>query len=274
MTEDKKNLHIKPTKEELEADIQKTAEEAEALKGKKPEEQEEEPPKPKTKKSKPSLAPQEPVKPKSKPEPTPLEEEEPDYKKKFIASTKEAQILHSKNKKTNQAIAQAMEVPEPTEEELKKEYPDWDMMSDFEKKMAKDSLVNSRRFQALEGIVQENKDLESWQKKVDDFVDNPQAFIDYPGLEGKEEEFRLFATKPTRRNLDFPDLVSAFLYDETKKMKPKQKSKMFEAGSAGPNEPLTPKSDKISIEEARKLRETDYGKYREYLKAGKISSEV
>ena len=254
MPKDKKNLHVKPTPEELEANTQKALEEAEKLKDKK------EPPK----EVKPPKKTEKPEEPKT------VKTPEPDYKKKFIASTKEGQILHAKNKKTNEAIAQAMETPEPTEEELKKEYSDWDEMSQFEKKMAKDGLANTRRFQALEGIVKETKNLESWQKKVDEFADDPKTLVDNPELDGRQDEFRLFATKPTRRGVDFKDLVSAFLYDATQKAPPKKKGKMFETGSGGPNAKPKSGKGKITLEEARQLREADYPKFKEYLKAGKI----
>jgi hypothetical protein len=56
----------------------------------------------------------------------------------------------------------------------------------------------------------------------------------------------------------------------TKSTKPKNKGKMFEVGSGGPNSKVKPLSDKISIDEAAKLMRTDYKKYKQLLLAGKI----
>jgi type IV secretory pathway VirB10-like protein len=255
--------HIKPTKEELEVNIKKSVEDIDD----KPEPEPEPEPTPENKEPEPT-----PKEPDKEPEPPKKPEEEPDYKVKFIQSSKEGIILHAKNKQVNESLEKAMKTPEPTEDELKVEYLDWEMMSEFEKKMAKDSLRNSRRFAALDDITKENKNIEVWQTKVETFINDPKTLTDNSDLEGREEEFRLFATKPTRRNVDFEDLVKAFLYDIELKKPKSHKGKMFETGSGGPNEPSKPKSDKISVEEGRKLRNTDYAKWKEYLKSGKIES--
>ncbi len=257
--------HIKPTAEELDAGIQKSVEELEAEKpkeepkGVQAEEPQEETPEPKGVQA----------------EPKPLQvEEEPkeDYKKKFVEQGRENIVLHSKNKQINEALEKAMQSPEPTEEELTKKYPDWEMMSEFEKGMAKDSLTNSRRFNALGEITKTNKAIEEWQTKVNSYIDDPKTLIDNSALEGREEEFRLFASKPTRRGVDFEDLTKAFLYDVELKKPKKNKGKMFETGSGGPNDRSKPNLGKISLEEARQLRNTDYNKYRELLNAGKIDN--
>lgn len=269
--------HTKPTKEELEANAKKALEEAEALKNNpqlspspslaipSPSEAI-----PSPSQAVPSPSPSEPI-----PSPIPSEpipSPSPDYKEKFVASSREAQVLHAKNKKVNEAIDKAAELPEPTEEELRAEYSDWEVMSDFEKKLAKDSLISTRRFALLHEATKEFKDIDAWNDKVDKFIVDPKVLVDYSELEGRIEEFKIFATKPTRRGVDFEDLISAFLYDITKKMKPKQKGQMFPTGSGGPNEKPKPGGGKITIEEARTLRKTDYNKFKELLKAGKIES--
>ncbi len=260
--------HIKPTKEELEANTQKALEEAEALKNKQT-------PVPAPSSDEPPAQPS-PNKPIPSPEVPPEKPEkpiEPDYKKRYVESTKEAQILFNKNKKLTEAFDKATETPEPTEEELKAEYRDWDVMSDFERKMAKDVMISNRRFKAIEDVSKDFKDLDNWQNKVNAFVEDPKTLVDYPGLEGRQDEFRLFSINPTRRGLDFPDLISAFLYTLDTGKPAKKKGQMFETGSGGPNERVKPKSGKISLDEARQLRKTDYNKWTEYVKAGKIDTE-
>jgi len=241
--------HVKPTKEELDDKADEALKKAEKIK-------------------------EEPEKPKEPEETTETKEPpQPDYKKKFVDSSREAQILHAKNKKTNEVLQKAMEVSEPTQEELEKEYPNWEEMTTLEQRMAKDNLINNRRFQVLEEITKENKDLEKWQGEVDKFVKDPKTLNKTPELEGREDEFILFATKPTRRNVEFEVLVSAFLHDATKTTS-KKKGAMFETGTGGPSTKSKPKSDKITLEQARKLRTTDYNKYKEYLKSGKIDTTI
>ena len=194
-------------------------------------------------------------------------------KEKNVASSREAQILHAKNRKITEAIENASDIPEPTEDEMKKEYSDWDVMSDFEKKMAKQTLTSSRRFNTIGEVTKEFKDLDAWEKKVEDFVDDPNSLVKHPRLDGKQEEFRTFATKPSRRGVSFEDLIPAFLYKAEEEAPKKQKGSMFEQGSGGPAEKVK-KSNKISIEDAGVLRKTNYAKYKEYLKGGKISTEI
>lgn len=259
--------HIKPTPEELEANAQKSLEEAEALKEipETPETLEDEKPEDKEVeiKEEPVVEDKEVIEDKP---------QEPDYKKKFVESSREAQILHSKNKKISDAFEKASQLPDPTDDEMKVEYPDWDLMSDFEKKIAKDSVKNTKRFQAMEEVTKGFKKLGDWQDKVNSFIEDPKTLVDNPELDGKEDEFKLFATKPTRIGVPLEDVVSAFLYNVEKevKMKPKNKGSMFETGTGGANEKQKPKTDKITVDQARILRNTDYKKYTEYLKAGKI----
>ena len=115
-----KKLHIKPTKEELEAKVKEAEEKLDKTETKetpvlkdnqeKAKEQDvvEESPE-KEVKSKPKVDDGEEK----------IPQKEPDYKKRYADSTREAQILHAKNKKIMEAVEKAKEIPDPTEEELK-----------------------------------------------------------------------------------------------------------------------------------------------------------
>jgi len=254
------SLHKKPTPEELEEGMKKAVDEAEVKE--KVEEKEEEEVKEKVKEvEKPKEQPDEETK------------EEVDYKKKFVDSSKEAIILHHKNKATNEAIDKAIETPEPTEDELQRENPDWDVMSDFEKKMAKDSLWNTRRFTQLDEIRKSNRDVEKWGESVEKFTDDPKNLVTYPELEGKVDEFRLFASGKSRMNIDFDVLVGAFLHDSTKKAKPKSKGSMFDSGTGGSSN-KDKNAGKLSLTEGRRLMQTDYKEWRRLMNAGKIQMDV
>lgn len=257
-----KKLHHKPSKEELEENIRKVTEELDSN----PSE-----PIPSETPSEPAPTPV----PEPAPEPQPTPEPEPpvDYKKKFIESTREAQVLHAKNKKINEALDKAIQSPLPTDEDIMREFPDWEVMSDFEKRMAKESLSNKKALEALGEIAKENKDIEGWQAKVDTFVDNPETMVKHPQLDGRQDEFRLFATKPTRRGVDFEDLIPAFLYNEEMNKPTTPKKRMFEVGTGGPSDNPRPKAGKITLDEAATLKKNDYKKYVEYIKAGKVDIE-
>jgi hypothetical protein len=253
--------HIKPTQEELDAKIKESVETLEK-EDKDLLEKVSNPPKVEEESPSETITP-----------PVPSEEpkEEPvDYEKKYKASSGEAQILLSKTKKITEAVAKAGEIAEPTDEEMTKEFPDWEVMSDTERKLAKDSVVNRKKFSTLAEATGEIKDIDAWNDKVDSFLADPKVLADHPDLDGNEEEFKTFATKPTRRGVDFEDLVSSFLYMQSKEVRPKNKGGMFETGSAGLNDKPKPKTDKITVDESRRLRLLDYKKYLQYVKEGKI----
>lgn len=196
----------------------------------------------------------------------------PDYKKKFSESSREVQKKLAVNRKINQAIDE--EVPDPTEEEMESLHPEWDVMDRVQKDMAVE-IEKQKRFQSnLRKAREESKRIEKWDEDVVKFTDNPQTLIDHPDLEGKLAEFSVYATEEKNNNVPFDVLVNSFLFQKSKEPKPNNKGKMFPDGSGGLNEKPKTKSDKISVAESEVLRATDYDKYKEYLKAGKIDNSI
>jgi phage antirepressor YoqD-like protein len=88
-----------------------------------------------------------------------------------------------------EAIEKAGEDIEITTEQLQAKYPDWDAMSDFEKEIAKDSMTNSKRLDAIREATKDFKEMDVWNGKVDKFMSDPETLTIHPDLEGKEEEF-------------------------------------------------------------------------------------
>lgn len=196
-----------------------------------------------------------------------------DEKKKSSASARENQKIYAKNRVLNQAVADAEGVPEPTEQELTKEYPEWDVMSDIEKTLAKETIVSRNWRKVISEAKEQATKIEKWNESVGVFVDDPTTLNDNPELEGKTEEFKAFATEEANNSVPFKILISAFLHDKGTAQK-SNKGKMFEKGLGGSNEKPTPKDGTISLDEARKLRETDYSKWKELLVAGRIKSDL
>lgn len=209
-------------------------------------------------------------------EPSPSEEpEKKELKKKLSNSSRENQVLYSRTKKYDEAVERAEKIEPPTDEEMQTEYgkEEWDKMSAGQKKLAVNSWIANKRFEIMSEVSKEGKDIQQWNEKVDKFIDDPKTLIKHPLLEGKQEDFKAFAGKPTRRGLDFEDLVLAFKGDLADKPPTKHKGKMFHTGSGGSKEKPKAKNGKLSVEEGRKLRETDSRKWKAMLKAGKISVE-
>lgn len=195
------------------------------------------------------------------------------YKNKFKASSREAQRIAAKNRVMNQAIIDAEGIPDPTEEQLQKEFTDWDVMNETERTLAKETVISRSWRQAISQGKEQATKIERWNESVEQFVDDPKTLIDIPELEGKTEAFQEFATRDENNSVPFHTLVGAFLYEHSKENKP-HKGRMFETGSGGPNDKPKPKDGKISLEEGRRLRETNYDKWKELNAAGKIDYDV
>lgn len=218
----------------------------------------------------PSASPSEPPSP-SAPPPSPSPSAPPPspskeaYKEKFKQSTREALVQKLGRDTMASAIKSADELHEPTEEEMKQEYgEDWDVMSDMEKRDKKRLVMSDRRWEIITKANKESEDLNAWLKKVEDFALSPKTLVDHPELEGKEESFRSFAITPSRRGLPLDDLLKVFLFDAVK-APPRKKGQMFERPGGGDGT-KGEQVDKFDPAEAEKLKNTDWDKYRAYLK--------
>ena len=96
--------------------------------------------------------------------------ETPPIEERYRNSTREAQILHSKTKKFTESVKAAADLTEPTEEELKAEYSDWDDMTETEQRLAKRTLMSERKFNLVHGAVLEGEKITEWEGKVDEFL--------------------------------------------------------------------------------------------------------
>ena len=276
--------HVKPTREELKAaaeaalaeDERLAAEEAAAANNPQPTPSQAvpSPSAPVPSPSAPVPSPSAPIPSPSKPVPSAGVPGSTDWKKRYTDSSREAKVLAVKNRELNQVVDEAAGLPEPTDEEMIEEYAEWEEMTTTEQHLAKNDLLNKRRFDLIHSATQKYKKIDDWNERVDKFVDDPKTMIANQELEGKQEEFRLFASKPTRAGMDFEDLVLAFLGDEAKKVKPNHKGeKMFEQGTGGSSDTPPIPDDKFSVEQAIIDRKTNYQLYKERLKNKKYKTE-
>lgn len=269
--------HVKPTPEELEAQAKAAIEEAEKLAAETPTEEEEEVVTPEVEvEAESEEAPNEEQGQDEEQEDAqadPSEAAKDKLKSKLSASARENQKIYAKNRIINQALVEADGIPEPTEEEMVKEYDDWDVMSETERKFAKETIISRNWRKVISQAKEQATKIEKWNESVETYVDDPATLVDNPELEGKVDDFRTFATEDSNNSVPFNILVSAFLHEQSKN-KTSNKGKMFERGSGGPNDKPQIKSDKISLEEARQLKANDYPAWVAKVKAGKIDLEI
>jgi len=182
------------------------------------------------------------------------------WKEKFSHSSRESQVLSGKLKELeNRQLA------EPTEAELKKEFPEWDDMTDREKSMATRTYKNERLFKKQETDFHDFKSNQTREKDI------RGTLAENPDLD--EETFRAYIDKPTHKDISLGLLAKACLQDfpkETKttaKKKPANPKNGLEKAKGGGN----PKASKdIDPEELKKIRENDPKRYRRMLESGEI----
>lgn len=208
--------------------------------------------------------------------PPPAEEKKaPDYEERYKESTKEAQLLHERNKQLTDAFQKIDEIKEPTEEELqaaaRRDGLYWEELTNTEKLLIKKDYINTRKLEAVQGVVKDVRNIDEWAEKVDSFIDTNDTKQTHKALIGHEAEFRAFALKPSHRGLPVEMLVSHFLM--TAEPTAHKKGSLFLTNTGGEKE--KPKKSGIDdAERAAQLRMTDPKKYRELLRSGKINIEI
>src|SRR3990167_2027276 len=209
-------------------------------------------------------------------EAAPEEKSEVSYKEKFSESSREAMSLHFKNEKLNALLSGELDVYDPTEDEIrsyaKENDADYDELDTFAKNMLKRTLISERKEAKRIQAYEEIRKIDSWAKKVEEFVSSEENVSKYPSPEGQEEDFKRYCMKETQRGVDFDLLVGSFLYKNDTVPEKKNKGSMFLSRGNGRAAP--PKPVGITAGEAGIIRKNDPKEYRRLIKSGKIKIEV
>ena len=214
--------------------------------------------------------PEAPVTPPAKPE-TPKDEEEQRYREQ----RNESVLLNQRNESLISNIDKASQLPEPTQEELeafvRARGATWEELTPFEQNMAKESLMDKRKFDTVYEGIRDIKQIDEWAKKVKGFTDDNQTKQTFKGLIGKEDAFMSFALQPTHRGIAFETLVPAFLFSASSRTPLKRSLLNTQGGGTAP-EP--PKKGLDDADEVAKLRQSNPKEYARKLKSGEIKIEV
>lgn len=204
--------------------------------------------------------------------PAPQPQADP-YKEKFVASQREAILLAEREKIAKARIEQLTKQDTPTDEAMRALYPEWDNLDEYNKRV----LIRQETTALQQARILARQQEIDARQQLEDQLDEVVESSDYaPKLKGKEAEFRRFARNPKNRGIDAKVLAKAFLFDveaETPQTPTSQPmtTEALPTGSGGPREPQKPK--KISLEEARTIRQTDSKRYMELVKSGQIAEE-
>lgn len=191
------------------------------------------------------------------------------YSKRYADSTRENQILNAKNKSIMDRLDKARQITEVSEEELQREFPEWNEMTTTEQRMAKRLYLQEKRFTFIDEAVEQTRQIDAWSDKVQEFLDDDTTTQTYKDLQGREAEFKLFATKPTRVGVPLADVVAAFLYDASKTPVKKHKGSLLAtAGGARGGAPKAP--NRYTAQDMATLRKENPKKWAQLVKAKKF----
>jgi hypothetical protein len=202
---------------------------------------------------------------------------EDSYERRYKESTKEAMTLYSKNKRIVEKIDEANALPEPTEEELvsyaRKTGTNYDDLDDFTKQVLKETVHNKMKFEKINDLVKETREMDVWADKIDNFIGSVDMNTKYPLIDDNADKFRKFCLEKEHRGADIGMLASAFLYEMsiTPAKKPSKGSMLLTGGSSGrgDNKPAG-----LTEEDAKNIRASDPKEYKRLIKAGKIKIEI
>lgn len=194
-----------------------------------------------------------------------------DYEKKFGESTRENQILAAQLEQERLKNARRELTTEPTDSELLAAFPEWDLMTDTEKRLARESFAAKRISSTLFAEREQEKAERQWN------TDLELTIAQNPSLQGKELAFKEFAKKPTHRGAPLGTLVSAFLFESSAPSStpastpaPTEPQPGLPGGNGGPRGTEKPKL--LTGEELKQLRETDEKAWREYITTHDVSA--
>lgn len=184
-----------------------------------------------------------------------------DYEKKFSESARENQLLRERIAVEERARQESTK--EPTDSDLRTAFPEWDVMSDTEKRLATRSLRAERIGGNAALQVQQIQAERSWNTSIELEIASNNA------LQGKEQAFRQYANRPQYKNVPMDILVGAFLQSQGSAPAPITTPRPgLETSSGGPKE--TPKPTGLTMEELRSLRMSSPKEYEKYIRTHDI----
>lgn len=208
-------------------------------------------------------------------EQTPPQQPQPvDYKDKFVQSQREAILLAERNKQKDAHLSKLTSKDAPTDDEMRSLYPWWDdpNVDTSTRDFYKEQAARDKQLKQTQNLAMTLSERLEFQEKLDEFIYEPPT--EFKGLKGKESEFKRFAKKKDNIGLPLETLAKAFLFDVSDDLPPQHTPTLtpgLENGTGGPRQ--APKPKKVSSEEARTLRETNYREYKRLLEAGQIETE-
>lgn len=216
-------------------------------------------------------------KPINKEERPKVEEKDPEYyKERFKDSSREATTLHFKNQKLERILDEAVDVTEPTVEEMtefaRSKGAHWEDLDEFSKGLLTETFKNSRSLGKIRQAREQARKTEKWADDVEKFVTSEETVSKYPSLEDYQEDFKKFCMRDSRHGMDFEDLVASFLYNVPPVSAKKSKGSLLLSrgnGRTAPEKPAGMDADEVALTRMKNPKE-----YARLIKSGKINFDI
>jgi hypothetical protein len=217
--------------------------------------------------------------PQPAPEPAPATPAQPTVEERYRQSSSEGIILNSKNKSLEDILHKLTSEDTPNEPELLAEYPDYKAYNAVTQKLMRDTLENKKRQMRINLTLIEQEASRKWEADLRALTRRPE----YTTLRG-DEKFEEFVFKPQHKGVDIQTLADAYLVRSGRTQpaqppvtppanpSPAQPAGGLPRGSGGPRGPV--KQQKITLEQAKVIRETNYKEYMRLVRANLIETEV
>lgn len=131
-------------------------------------------------------------------------------KERYKASRQEAMVLKAK---LDEIEAEKNKPIVIDDDYMKANYKDWEDMTTTEQMLAKGLEETKQQNKELISKTNEYNNDRKWREQIDELVNEPEFIDKFPKMKGKEEEFKKFCSRPTRKGMDTDTLASAFLFE-------------------------------------------------------------
>jgi hypothetical protein len=210
--------------------------------------------------------------------PAPAAPAVPSLDERYRNSSSEAIILNSKNKSLEDTLTKLTSEDTPTDPELLAEYPEYAQYNAVTQKLMRETLGNKKRQMRINLTLIEQEAERKWQADLRGITRKPE----YSSLR-QDEKFEEFVFQPKHKGVDIQTLADAYLVRTGRAQpaaapippanpSPAQPSPGLPRGSGGTRTPNKPA--KITLEQAKVIRETNYKEYMRLIRANLIETDV
>lgn len=205
------------------------------------------------------------------PAPAPATPAVPDLDERYRNSTSEALILNAKNKGLESTLNKLTSEDTPTEAELLAEYPEYKQYNPVTQRLMGETLAGKKARLRMSLQFIEQQATQRLETDLNAITAQPK----YAALDG-DRAFKQFVLQPKHRGVDIETLADAYLVRTGKvpaestppAPKPAPANSGVPRGSGGPR--VQTKPAKITFEQAKVLRETNWKEYMRHVRAGDI----